>query len=206
MILVLSGPPASGKTVFSSIVGANYRLPVINAGGLLREITPSSIWYAPIHEHMDSGKLVPESISGGFLAETVKDPMYKDGYVLDGWLRQLADMDYFDPKPDYVIYLNISRDTAIARLSGRLLCPNCGKSYNSLFLPPKEEGICDNDKSPLIKRTDDSPATIKKRFEVFVRDTLPVLDYFRRAKKLVEIDASKKPEEMLIELVKKVKK
>ena len=197
MKILLIGPPASGKGTISRMLVKELKLPLINTGDLLREVDPQSIWYQPIHEAMDNGLLAPNKIVGGLLKEYIGDSRYENGYVLDGWVRQLSDLENFDPQADKVVYLDISRKTSEERINNRRICQAEGHTYNLISRPPVREGVCDIDGSKLIKREDDSPEVVEKRFEEFTNKTLPVIDYYQKQGKLIKINGEGTPKEVL---------
>lgn len=196
MIFLLIGPPASGKGTISKLLSQKTGLPIINVGKILRDIPKDSIWHQPIQEAMDKGELASNSIIGGFLDEITKDSRYENGYILDGWARQLSDLDHFDPRPDKVIFLNINFETSKKRIMSRRVCEKGEHTYNLISDPPLKEGVCDVDGSKLIKREDDSPEVLEHRWEIYRDDTLEVIDQYRDQGVLFEVDASAAPEEI----------
>ncbi len=195
MIIVLVGPPASGKGTLGEKLSAHLGLPLIKVGQMLREIPPESPFYNPVHNAMNRGLLAPQSIVGELLAKMVEDKAkYEKGYILDGWLRDLVDLEYFDPKATFVLYLNISKDVAVERINNRLVCTAHGHTYNKLYSPPKVDGICDYDRSTLTYRKDDDVKVLENRFKVFDSSTKKVIEYYRKKKQLIEVDAKPKPE------------
>lgn len=196
MKILLIGPPASGKGTLGKILSQEWNLPLINTGKLLREVSENSIWYQPVHDSMNNGLLAPNKIVGGLLKEYIEDSHYEKGYILDGWVRQLDDLESFDPQPDLVIFLNISEEVSKKRILNRRVCEKEGHVYNLISLPPKKEGICDIDGSKLIKREDDSLDVFEKRYEEFVSKTIPVVKYYKEKGKLIEINAEVTPSEV----------
>jgi len=201
MTTLLLGPPASGKGTIGRMISRELNLPLVSVGKLLREIPKSSIWHAPIQEAMDKGELAPNSILGGFLAEVTKDSRYENGYILDGWVRQLTDLSYFDPEPDFVILLNISLETSQKRVLSRRVCRKGSHTYNLISNPPKKEGICDIDGSELISRDDDNIEVLEHRWEVYKENTLEVIDHYRSLGKLKEISAEGTPKSIFISIM-----
>lgn len=197
MRAVLIGPPASGKGTIGRLLAAHFELPIINVGKLLRDIPEDSIWYQPIREHMNRGDLAPESIVGGFLDETTKDAQYEKGYILDGWLREISDLEHFDPKPSFLLYLNISEDTSRQRILDRRVCEAYGHTYSMSIKAPKVDGVCDIDGSPITHRKDDELKVLENRLKIFRESTLPVIEFYRKNDKVLEIDAEPLPDAVL---------
>jgi len=194
MKILLLGPPASGKGTIAKMICKELNLPLISVGKMLRDIPQDSIWYTPIQEAMDKGDLVSNSIIGGFLREVTKDSRYENGYVLDGWARQLSDLDYFDPKPDEVIFLKISVKTSQERIFNRRVCEKGDHTYNLISSPPQQEGICDFDGSKLVMRDDDAANVLEHRWEVYTNRTLDVMKHYKKLGCLREVSAEGSPE------------
>ena len=194
MVILLMGPPASGKGTIGKLLSEHLDLPLVSMGKILRDLPEGSLWYEPIREAMERGELASNSILGGFLTEITKDSRYERGYILDGWLRQMSDMEYFDPKPDLVLYLNVSFETSRERTLSRRICEQGGHTYNLISNPPQKEGVCDIDGSRLMSREDDTEEVLKHRWEIFEQQTLDVIEYYRGQDKVKEILAEGTPE------------
>jgi len=183
------------------MISKELNLPLISVGKMLREIPQDSIWYTPIQESMDRGDLVSNSIIGGFLEEITKDSCYENGYVLDGWVRQLSDLDHFDPEPDVVVLLNISNKTSQERILNRRVCEQGDHTYNLISSPPLQEGICDVDGSKLVSRSDDTVEVLEHRWEVYKNKTLKVLEHYKALGCLREVSAEGSPQSIYKTLV-----
>lgn len=205
MVIILIGPPASGKGTISRLLSQEFDLPLISVGKMLRDIPPDSIWYEPIKQAMDKGELASNRLLGGFLSEVVKDSHYERGYILDGWARQLSDLDHFDPDPDAVVFLNVSYKTSKDRILSRRVCERGDHTYNLISKPPKKEGVCDVDGSKLLVRDDDTEEVLEHRWEVFNNKTTKVIKHFRDLGKLVEVVAEGRPQSIFAETLEKLK-
>lgn len=203
MRILLIGPPASGKGTIGKLLSKKVHLPLVNVGVLLRSIPPESIWYQPVNDAMDKGDLVPNTIVGGYLKEYLTDSHYEKGYILDGWLRQIEDLNKFDPKPDIVLHLNISESTSKDRILNRRVCEQHGHTYNLKYFPPKIKDICDIDGSKLIKREDDTLKVLQQRWKIYNDLTKVVLEHYRKQGILLEIDANNKVSSVLEEIMQK---
>jgi adenylate kinase len=197
MKIMLMGPPASGKGTVGALLSEKLGIPIFSVGELLRDIPEESIFYKPLREQMDEGALVPNSIPAGAIREELKKEKYKDGFILDGWMRDLGQKDFFDPNVNRVILIDISGETVMKRISGRRFCPKDDFNCNVYTLPPKKEGRCDKCGGELIQREDDTEEVIKHRLGVYKNDTLPVVDYYRKQGILIEVDGEGTPEEVL---------
>ena len=162
----------------------------------MRSVSPESVFYTPVREALGSGQLAPHSILGSIMQEVTSASRYEKGYILDGGMRHISDRDYFDPKPDVVIYLNITYELSKSRTLSRMTCQESGHIYNTQTHPPIKADVCDLDGSPLIIRDDDNEELLKQRWEIFNRDTLPVIEHYRQLGKLVEIPAEGRPDEI----------
>ena len=204
MRILLLGPPASGKGTIGRLLSDYFNIPVISVGKFLRGITPDSSHYELVQEVMAKGELVPNDLLGKILSDKVKDSRYENGYIVEGWGRQLSDLKYFDPDPHVVILLDVTKKTSWERTSNRRVCKAQGHTYNYLYNPPKKEGKCDIDGSELIIRTDDNKETFERRWEVHQQNTTKTIDYYRKKGKLVEISAESSPAQIFADIKQKL--
>jgi len=202
MKLLLIGPPASGKGTIGEKLSKEFHIPLISVGELLRSVPEDRPQRKKIDEVMESGELVPQDIVAELLKEEVSKESAKDGFIFDGWGRRKEDLEYFDPVFDHVIYLKVSPETSIKRITARRTCEKCEAVYNLISVPPKEPGICDLCGGNLIQREDESEETTRRRLEIFNEETKETIDYFRNQGKLLEIDGEGSPDEVY-DLVKK---
>ncbi len=196
MKILLMGPPACGKGTQGDLLSVFLKLPLIKVGNILRSITPDDPRYIVVNEAMDKGDLVPLEIVAAILKERVLQPDCDNGYIIDGWDRQMGDLRAFDPPFDKVLFFNISTDTSIKRITARRVCEKEGHNYNLVSMLPKKPGVCDIDGSNLIIRDDDKEDVVIERLRIYKQQTLPVVDYFRSAGLLIEIDAEPLPQEI----------
>lgn len=205
MKILFIGPPASGKGTISRLLSKELNLPLVSTSKLLKEIPKDSPWFEPIRTAMDQGILAPNTVVGKILENEINHSRYEKGYILDGWIRQLSDLNQFDPHPDSVIYLYVDKETSRKRVLGRRVCQKEGHLYNLHSKPPKKEGICDIDGSPLVIRHDDNNEVFKQRYHEFVEKTLPAIEYFRKAGVLIEVEAEDKPQKVFSKVLSKLK-
>lgn len=204
---VFIAPPAAGKGTQSKFLVDKYGYIHISTGDLLREeINNKTTLGMQINEIISEGKLVDDLMVLELLKNklisiiSLNKPFIIDGFprtsnqavMLEESLNELGINDY------KVIYMDLDYENAVKRVLGRIICPNCGKSYNDQIpsLMPKENGVCDSCKSPLEKRTDDTEETFKIRFDTYISNTKPIIDYYKGLNKLINIDASKEAEDI----------
>jgi len=201
MKILLIGPPASGKGTIGILLSERLKIPIISVGKLLRSINPRSPYYVGIKESIDRGDLAPNNIVGKILEKRVQDKDCLRGYILDGWVRQLSDLDYFNPRFDLVLLLRISAEVSMRRIVGRRECKVDGSIYNIFTNPPINPGICDLCGATLVQREDDKEEIVLKRLENYKEKTSPSLELFRKMGILTEVNGDKSPEEVFADTV-----
>lgn len=194
MKILLMGPQGCGKGTIGDMLGAKLGYPVISAGQLLREMPESHPRYLEAKALMDQGKLAPFELLADLIIARVSLDDCKSGYILDGWARCMDNLKFFNPGFQKVIYLTISPETTIERLTNRRTCVQCGAIYNIKTVTPKVAGVCDLCGGALAQRDDDKEEAIRARLKIFESETLPVIDYFKKQHVLVEINAEPAPE------------
>jgi len=192
------GPPGSGKGTRAKMIGKMYRIPVIAAGDMLREaVAKGTDEGAVARAYMSRGELVPDDIVIRITEERLSKPDTENGFVLDGFprsMRQAVALDRILKKQnatlDTLLYVTAKPDTIVGRLSLRRSCPKCGAVYHLRDMPPKEEGVCDECGGRLILREDDVEEIIRHRFEVYEKQTFPILERYQEAGKMKEISGN----------------
>jgi adenylate kinase len=206
VILVLLGPPGSGKGTHASFLEREFSTKKISTGDLLRDaVAQGTELGAKAEGYMRSGGLVPDEIMLSIMGQELSNR--EDGIVLDGFPRTVAQaqglakiLGSLGRTVDIAIYLNVNDDVVIRRLTSRRVCPKCGEIYNVLTMKPKVDGICDKCGGHLEIRTDDREETIRERLEVYRRQTEPVLEYYESQGNLKTLDGSGEPEPVQEEL------
>jgi adenylate kinase len=199
--ILLIGPQGCGKGTIGQMLSEKIGIPLVSVGGLLRSLASDSPHFKTVHEQMEKGVLVDNHVVGGVLKHELNDPKYAQGYIFDGWARQLSDLDVFDPGFDYIIVFELSRETSIKRISGRRICTLDNKNYNIFTLPKEDLERC---KGHLVQREDDTEEAVKKRLEIYHTATLEVVDYFDRQGKTIHINAEPLPEVIFADLMSKL--
>ena len=188
MNLILLGAPGAGKGTQAELLTAKLGIPSISTGNMLREaMANGSELGKQVRSYMDSGSLVPDELILGIVAERVSRPDCKNGFILDGVPRTLAQAQALDAKGvriDHVVSIEISDELIVGRMSGRRVCTRCGASYHIVANPPKQEGICDLCGEPVAIRKDDAPETVLHRLEVYHASTEVLKDYYAGQGKL----------------------
>jgi adenylate kinase len=193
MRIVVFGPPSAGKGTQAQKLASKYGIPQIATGDLLRKAvadkTPLGL---KIKSYLDEGKLGPDSLIVKLISERISKPDCSKGYILDGFPRTPGQALALDKMADVDVVLNIVVDPEelVERAVGRRTCLKCGAVYHVKFNPPMNEGICENCGSRLVQRDDDKEETVRKRLRVYEEQTAPLVDYYRKKRKLVDIDGS----------------
>ncbi|MDP8298458.1 MAG: adenylate kinase [Candidatus Tantalella remota] len=194
--LVLLGPPGAGKGTQASLLTKAYSLLHISTGDMLREtIKEGGDLGKELESYMNKGELVPDEIVTRTVIDRIAKPDATGGVILDGYPRTKVQAESLDGALtqedrdlDMVLYFRTSEDVAVARLSGRRVCPECGKNYHVPNMPPVKEGICDKCGVELIQRDDDKPDTVKNRLSVYGERTKDLIDYYKDKGLLREVD------------------
>jgi adenylate kinase len=194
--LLLYGPPGSGKGTQADFLRTKYGIPWISTGDILRaEMAAGSELGRKVKEIYDRGDLVPDDIMVEIVKGRLRQPDCEKGFILDGFPRTIPQAKALDEVMrelgrgyDRIIYLKVDTEELVERLSDRWLCPTCGRTYSRRANPPAEGNRCPIDGTPLIQREDDKPEAARRRIEVYLRETLPVLDYYRPTGLVVEVD------------------
>jgi adenylate kinase len=201
---VLLGLPGSGKGTQGTMLAQRLGVPHIATGDIVRDhIARGTEFGRKVEAAIAGGDFAPDSDILYWVYQRLAADDAERGYVLDGFPRDTVQAEEFDRhneplgvRIDAVIDLIIPEALLIERLTGRLVCPTCGDSYHIVSRPPRVAGICDRDGTPLVRRQDDEPLAIKRRFDVYNAVTLPLRDYYRGRGLLAELDAVGAPEEV----------
>lgn len=209
MKIIMLGAPGAGKGTQAKKVAKKYNIPHISTGDIFRaNIKEGTELGKRAKEYMDKGELVPDDITIGMLLDRIHKSDCKDGFVLDGFPRTIPQakslseaLSKLNEKIDYAINIDVPDDSIITRMSGRRACLSCGSTYHIKYSAPKKENICDNCGSELVIRDDDKPETVKKRLDVYHKQTQPLIDYYDNENILANVDGTKDMEEVFLDIV-----
>jgi len=198
MIIVLFGPPGSGKGTQAKALMDKLSVPQLSTGDMLREaISQGKPIGVKAKGLMDMGQLVPDALIIDLIQEKMKAPDCKNGFLLDGFPRTVSQAVALDQmlkkqsrKIDHVISFQVPKDKLVKRLTGRLVCSACGTSYHELTKPVTKQGVCDKCGGKLIKRKDDEANVVEARLDTFQEETMPVEGYYQKQGMLRTIDAT----------------
>lgn len=201
MNAIFLGPPGAGKGTQAQKICKEFGIPQISTGDILRKAiadgTPIGL---KAKEYMDNGQLVPDSIVIEIAKERLKAKDCKNGYVLDGFPRTVAQAEALDTIADinFVINIDVKDEVIINRLGGRRVCPKCGAVYHIDWLNGSK--VCKNCSTELVQRKDDSESTIKERLRVYAEQTAPLIDYYEKSGKIVSVDGAKEMDTITAEI------
>ena len=204
MRLVFLGAPGVGKGTQAEMVAAKQAIPKISTGDLLRtgvaQKTPLGL---EAQQYMTRGELVPDNVVIGLVAEKIASSECEKGFILDGFPRTILQADALsgilqgqETTLDRVIYFVIPREEVVKRLSGRRSCSACSAVYHVDYVPPKQEGRCDECGAALVQRSDDKRETVESRLVVYEEQTAPLIDYYQEKHVLTELDGTGSVEEV----------
>jgi len=212
--IVLLGPPGAGKGTQAKILAEKTKLAHISSGDIFRENFKNQTELGTLAKSfMDKGELVPDDVTIRMIHDRLSHPDCEAGAILDGFPRTPAQAEAlenmlaeFKGYVNLVPYITAAEEVLVERTSGRWTCKAEGHIYHEKFNPPKQSGICDLDGSELYQRDDDKAETVRNRIRVYFEQTMPLVEYYRKAGKLIEIDgmqAVEKVTDILLDALKK---
>lgn len=193
MRLVLLGPPGSGKGTQGERLARSLGVPRISTGDILRRnVAQGTDLGRTAKAYMESGKLVPDELVIAMTAERLKEPDARNGFILDGFPRTIAQAEALSKLTplDAVVNLFLEPEELVKRSAGRRVCPNCESVYHVFSNPAKKPGICDKCGSALVTRPDDREEVVRTRIETYERQTAPLIQYYKDRGVLREVYAS----------------
>jgi adenylate kinase len=194
--IILLGAPGAGKGTQAAKLTEKLGLVQVASGDLFRKALQEQTELGKKAKvYMDKGQLVPNEITIQMVLDRLAAPDVAAGAMLDGFPRNLEQARALDAALarqhagiDKVVYIKVPEEELLKRLSGRWICRNCQTPYHAVDNPPRVAGVCDRCGGQLYQRDDDNPATVTNRLKVYFKETAPLIDYYKQAGKLVEID------------------
>jgi len=192
------GAPGAGKGTQAKMLSEKFNIPHISTGDIFRaNIKNNTELGKKAKTYMDQGLLVPDELVVDLVVDRVKQEDCTKGYILDGFPRTIPQAEALDKalaalsdKVDFAVDVEVPDENIVKRMSGRRACLKCGATYHLEHIPPKQEGICDKCGSELVLRDDDKPETVLKRLGVYHEQTQPLIDYYKKAGILLEVDGT----------------
>lgn len=209
--LILFGPPGAGKGTQAKRLQEMLGVAHLSTGDMLRQaVSEGTELGKKADTIMKAGKLVPDDVMVAMIAERIKKPDCKNGFILDGFPRTRAQAEALDVMLserkitiNRVIELKVDNDALVERIANRFSCADCGASYNRITQPTKKEGVCDIcGSSKLISRPDDNAETMKKRLAAYTEQTAPVLPYYKGKNLLSQVDGMAEIDEVTAQIKK----
>jgi len=209
MYIIILGAPGAGKGTQAEILSREMNLPRIASGDLFRQaLEKKSELGLLAKSYMEEGRLIPDEITIRMVLERISLPDCVSGCLFDGFPRTLEQAEVLDKalaeqgkSIAKAIYIQVTKEEFLKRLSGRWLCHNCQTPYHLVTSPPKVQGKCDKCGGELYQRPDDNEETVRERLEVFFAQTAPILDYYRKQNKLIEVNGNLGIQEVAREVI-----
>jgi len=208
VVLVLLGPPGSGKGTQGLRLGQEFRIPSISTGDILRQaVRDGTALGQKAQAYMDQGSLVPDEVMLEIIAERLEGKDAARGFLLDGFPRTIPQADGLEEvlakkgfRLKKVLNFVVGTEQLVARLTARRVCSRCGFTYNVVTLPPPDDGRCRNTidgetcRGDIVQRRDDTAETVRTRLEVYEGSTAPLVSYYRARGVLADVDADASPD------------
>ena len=211
--IILLGAPGAGKGTQAAMLAEVLGVPHIASGDLFRSAlqkkTPLGL---EVKKYMDQGLLVPDEVTIAMIRERLALPDCQEGVILDGFPRTLEQAKALDAALaeegraiDKVLYIKMPNEELVARLSGRWICRDCQAVYHTITNPPKQAGRCDACGGELYQRSDDRPETVRRRLEVYLEQTMPLIEYYTERGVLTEVNGDQSIAEVQTALIEALK-
>lgn len=206
--VIFLGPPGAGKGTQAGRLARHLGIPKISTGDMLRDAIAAGTALGRVAGPlMEKGGLVPDELLTGIIAERLGQPDAAKGYILDGFPRTLRQAEGFEhmKRGDvtsgvYVFNVEVPRDELLKRLSGRRWCPHCQSTYHVDNNPPKDDSLCDKDRTLLIQREDDKETAVARRLAEYDERTAPLIDYYRHRSRFYTVNGYRSPDAVFSEL------
>jgi len=193
--VILLGPPGAGKGTQAARITQSLGVPRVSSGDLFRDHQQRDTKLGRLaRSYMERGALVPDDITIQMVMVWIDAQEDAGGFLLDGFPRTLAQAEALDQALvgkagiDKALYINVSQEELVRRLTGRLICRGCQTPYHKEYSPPEQAGECDKCGGALYARDDDKPEAVMKRIQVYLQETEPLVEYYREAGTLREVN------------------
>lgn len=180
--ILVMGPQGAGKGTQATLISRDTGLPHISTGDLFREAMNNETELGQkAKEYINKGELVPDEIVIGMLKERLAFDDCKEGWILDGYPRNIVQAEFLDKITEvtHLVALDLDDEAAVKRIGGRRTCRKCGAIFHLVTLKPKVEGVCDKCGGELYVRDDDKPDSIKERLKIYHSNTAPIVEHYR---------------------------
>ncbi len=217
--ILLIGAPGVGKGTQAKAIVAAWGIPQISTGDLLRDnVARKTDLGRQAQQLMQQGELVGDDLVNQMVAERLKQPDTARGYILDGFPRTLGQAQWLDDYlaqatadhpaslPVVAVNVRVEYTQLLRRVTGRRMCPTCGSIYNVYLHPPKVEGTCDLDGTPLTRRQDDTEAVFEGRMRSYDEQTAPVVEHYKAQSRLAEVDGEQPVEQVTAAVLEQVRR
>ena len=209
MRIILLGPPGAGKGTQAAGIVEKYNIPHISTGDIFRKnIKEGTELGKKAKGFIDQGLLVPDELTVGLVTDRISQPDCKNGFMLDGFPRNVAQAQHLDKylkevgiSLDKVVNIEVDKDILVGRAVGRRICKSCGATYHVEFNPPKADGVCDVCGGELYQRADDNEETVSKRIQVYLDETKPLVDYYSKEGIIANINGEQSIDKVFADIV-----
>ena len=209
MKIIMLGAPGAGKGTQAIKIAEKYNIPHVSTGDIFRaNIKGGTELGMEAKSYMDKGQLVPDELTVRILLDRVAKDDCKNGYVLDGFPRTIAQADALDKavtelgeSVDYAINVDVPDENIVNRMGGRRACVKCGATYHLQYAAPKTEGVCDTCGGELTQRADDKPETVLERLNVYHEQTQPLIDFYAERGILKNVDGTQDMNKVFADIV-----
>lgn len=206
MKLIMLGAPGAGKGTHAQILSDKYGIPTISTGAIIRGAISNETPTGKLAKgYIDRGELVPDDVVIGIIKERLSEDDCKSGFILDGFPRTIPQAEALDKlgvKIDRVVDIDVKDDVIVERLSGRRECSKCGATYHVVNNPSEKGDNCERCLSPLVRRADDVPETIKARLSVYHSQTEPLIEFYKSKGNLLVADGNGSLDEISAAIIK----
>jgi len=205
MKIIIFGAQGAGKGTQAENIAQYFKIPHLSTGDIFRENIKKGTELGKLAASLiNEGKLVPDEITNNLVKQTISQSQYSNGFILDGYPRNLSQAEFLDniTDIDFVIDLEVEKKELIRRISSRRVCEKCGTNYNLIYVKPKNENFCDLCSGKLMQRDDDKEEAVKRRLETYYNQTKPLEKFYEKKGILSRINGAPAIEEVFKEIKK----